>query len=196
MRRARNPFPGVTRIVDRHGKVRWRFRMKGAASCYIPGEYGSVEFRAAYENALQGTVRGAAVSRSAHGTIDWLIEHYKRSPKWAKLAPISQRNLGNELDQFSREYGRKHVAGLRTEHVEAILAKKGTERPAAANRLLKLIRRLCRFAIRKQLIATDPTIGVERYPKNPTASMSGPRRRSPSSSATMGSSQRRCWPYG
>ena len=164
--RARNPFPGVTRVIDRHGKVRWRFRMKGRPNRYLSGEYASAEFRAAYEQAVSGGASLPPISRAAYGTFDWLIEHYKRTPKWQKLAAISQRNLGNELDRFSREHGTKRITTLRLEHVEAIVAKKSST-PAAANRLLKLLRRLARFAIKKRVIQVDPTVGVERYTENP-----------------------------
>lgn len=51
MRRRNDPFPGVTRAVDRHGKPRWRFQ-RSRFSAHLPGVYGSVEFRAAYEAAL------------------------------------------------------------------------------------------------------------------------------------------------
>ena len=53
-RRSKNPFPGVSRVVDRHGKPRWRFRLKGLPSAYLNAEYGSAAFRAAYELALKG----------------------------------------------------------------------------------------------------------------------------------------------
>ncbi len=39
-----HPYPGVTRVKDRHGKIRWRFRKKGCSECYIKGAYGSKEF--------------------------------------------------------------------------------------------------------------------------------------------------------
>jgi hypothetical protein len=135
-------------MVDRHGKVRWRFRMK-AADVYLPGAYASAEFRAAYEAARSsGATASEAASRNEHGTFNWLIEHYKRTPKWQKLAAISQKNLGNEFDRFSREYGTRLIATLRHEHVEAIIAKKAAT-PAAANRLLKLVRRLARVRDQK-----------------------------------------------
>jgi len=165
-RRAQNPFPGVNRVFDRHGKPRWRFRMKGKPSAYIPGEYGSEEFRAAYFAAAKGDPAEASVRQHQHGTFDWLIEHYKRTPKWKKLAPISQKNLGNEFDRFSAEYGTRRLSTLRTEHVEAIIAKKA-DTPAGANRLLKLLRRLTRFGVRRGLRTDDPTVGVERYKENP-----------------------------
>ncbi|WP_206523238.1 MULTISPECIES: tyrosine-type recombinase/integrase [unclassified Mesorhizobium] len=133
---------------------------------YLPGEYGSIEFRKAYEAALHGSRAAAMPSRHQYGTFDWLIEHYKRSPKWKKLRPISQYNLGKDFDRFSKAYGKRRVATLRTEHVEAIIGKKA-DTPSAANHLLKLLRRLCRFAMRKKLIAVDPTLDVERYAENP-----------------------------
>ncbi|BAB54742.1 hypothetical protein [Mesorhizobium japonicum] len=67
-RRAQNPFPGVTCVYDRHGKARWRFRMKGKASAYIPGEYGSEEFRAAYMLAAKGDPAETSGRHHDHGT--------------------------------------------------------------------------------------------------------------------------------
>jgi site-specific recombinase XerD len=58
------------------------------------------------------------------------------------------------------------VAGLKSQHVEAVLAKKAAT-PAAANKLLKLIKRLCRFAIRRGIISIDPTVDVDRFNENP-----------------------------
>lgn len=163
----KNPFPGVSRHVDRHGKVRWRIRKKGIPLAYLPGNYGSAEFRTAYEAAIVGEKRPAENSgRHVHGTFNWLIEEYRRSPTWLKLAPISRRNLLNELERFRTEHGEKSVAGLKIEHVEALVAKKAAT-PAAANRLLKLLRRLCRFAIKRRLIGVDPTMGVDRFAENP-----------------------------
>lgn len=163
----RNPFPGVSKNIDRHGKMRWRIRKKGVPQTYLPGEYGSAEFRAAYEAAVSGkSPNGERALRHAYGSFNWLIEQYRRTPTWEKLAPISRRNLLNELERFRIEHGDKSVAGLRLEHVEALIAKKATT-PAAANRLLKLLRRLCRFAIKRRLIGTDPTMGVDRFPENP-----------------------------
>lgn len=105
-------------------------------------------------------------SRFEHGTFDWLIEQYYRSPAWQKLARISQKNRRGEIENFRRSYGSFRVATLRPAHVEKIIAKMAAT-PSAANKRLKLLRLLCRFAIRKAVIRIDPTIGVERYAENP-----------------------------
>lgn len=166
-KRAKNPFPGVSRAPDRHGKVRWRLRLKKPhIDTYISGEYGSVEFRKAYEAALTGKTAMTKPSRFDHGTFDWLIEQYYRSPAWQKLASITQKNRRGEIESFRGSYGSFRVATLRPAHVEKIIAKMAAT-PSAANKRLKLVRLLCRFAIRKTIIRVDPTIGVERYAENP-----------------------------
>lgn len=167
MNRRRNPFPGVSRAPTRHGKVMWRFRKRGLPSCYLPGEYGSVEFRRAYEAALAGKLVEVEPSRKAkRGTFDWLIERYLASPKYLRMKPISQRNRKLEIERFRCDHGQRMFADLRGKHVEALMAKK-IETPAAANKLLKLIRLLCRFAIKNEWLDRDPTFGVERYAENP-----------------------------
>ncbi|MCB2056740.1 MAG: tyrosine-type recombinase/integrase [Novosphingobium sp.] len=163
----KNPYPGLTRVVDRHGKVRWRFRKKGLPSRYVTGEYGSKAFQAAYEAALKGEQhRGERHVGADYGTFEWLIRHYLRTPDWQKLRPTSRYPLSKELDRFRRAHGHRLVVDLRREHVEILIAEKAAT-PAAANKLLKLFRRLCRFAIRRNLIAADPTQGVSRYRTNP-----------------------------
>ena len=57
MIRRRNPFPGVTVVKDRHGKLRYRLRRtikSRKVDCYLPGVIGSTEFRAAYDEATEG----------------------------------------------------------------------------------------------------------------------------------------------
>lgn len=165
--RRRNPFPGVTVATDRHGKRRYRFRMKGRPECYIPGEYGSAEFRKAYEAAVASKPAIVDPTRLAErGSFDWLIERYLATPEFHKIGPIYKRNLSLEIERFRRDYGKCMIADLRSDHVEAIIGRKA-ETPAAANKLLKLIRRLCRYAVKRGWLDRDPTVGVKPYATNP-----------------------------
>lgn len=166
MRKRPNPFPGVTPAPDRHGKMRWRFRMKGRPGCYINEVYGSKEFELAYRAAVAAEIVVESPSReAAKGTFGWLIDEFTKTPTWSKLAPITRTNRWNDFERFRREYGTALVRDLRTDHVEKLLAKKAST-PSAANHLLKLVRLLCRFALKRKLISSDPTIGVEKYAEN------------------------------
>jgi len=96
MIRRKNPYPGVTRIVDRHGQTRFRFRSKGF-TCYLPGPYGSVAFRAAYDGAIDGT-KSPNRSTTPHGTLAWLVDQYLASPKYRNLSESRKRSIRGELD--------------------------------------------------------------------------------------------------
>lgn len=141
--RRRNPFPGVTRSPDRHGKVRWRFRRKGF-SCYLPGAYGSAEFRAAYEQALEGSSSPQPTERYARGTLAWLIVQYRNSPKYLDQAEASKRTLRGQLDWLMQTAGDLPFARFEARHVEALMAKK--DGPAAANRVKKNLSLLFNYA--------------------------------------------------
>lgn len=141
----KNPFPGVSRMCDRHGKVRWRFRQKGF-SCYLPGAYNSAEFRAAYEVALSGGKRSQK-SGVQRGTVSWLIEQYLSSPKYLDRAESSKRTLRRELDWLRDHAGDLPFIRIEPHHVEALMRRKAG--PAAANKVKKNLSMLFNYAARK-----------------------------------------------
>lgn len=163
MSRRGNPFPGVTRAPDRHGKVRWRLRLtiKGRRiDTYINHRYNSADFRAAYEEAINPP-EAAPKSAGALGTFDQVISHYRGSKRFAELARSTRYAKGKRLDQISRFIGPFRLGSLQPHHVENLMDRKGG--PDAANRLLKEIHELYEHARRRMgLAAADPTIGVER----------------------------------
>ena len=154
-----NPFPGVSRTIDRHGKVRWRFRRKGF-SCYLPGPYGSVEFRTAYEAALNEAKTPAPTARFPRASLGWVITHYLGSPRHAQKAAITRRTLLNELDWLRETAGHLPVAKFRGRHVEALMARKNG--PAAQNRVRKNLSMIFNYAIRLELMASNPVKATDR----------------------------------
>lgn len=154
----RNPFPGVGRATDRHGKVRWRFRRKGF-SAYLPGPYGSPDFRAAYEAAVEGA-RTPVQRRAQFGTLDWLITTYLESPRHANKAPSTRNTLRHELDWLREVAGDLPVSKFRGRHIEALMARKET--PAAKNRVRKNLSFLFNYAIHLEMILANPVKATER----------------------------------
>lgn len=163
--RRKNPFPGVTRSVDRHGKVRFRFRSKGVDT-YLPSAYASAEFRAAYEAALAGAKGKTNKSRAERGTIKWLAEQYMRSPRYQNRAEGSRRVLRRELDWLCSVAGDLPFARMKTHHVEALMAKKTG--PAAANKVKKNLSILFNYAIKKGFgITFNPARYADKWTENP-----------------------------
>jgi len=147
----RNPFPGVSRVTDRHGKVRWRFRRKGFTT-YLPGAYGSAEWRAAYEAAVAEVKTPAIIERNPHGTLAWLIESYLRSPRHKNKSDATRRVLSRELDWLRDQAGDLPVAGFRAKHVEALMGRK--DGPSAANKVRKNLSMLFTMRSRLRLMAS------------------------------------------
>lgn len=161
MARLKNPYPGVTRVTDRHGKIRWRFRRKGF-SCYIQGAYGSPEFRASYEAATNEARTPAPYSVAANGTLSWLIENYLRSPKHNNKSETTRRVLRRELDWLRTVAGDLPVTSFRVRHIEALMAKK--DGPAAANKVRKNLSLLFNYALKQEVegVAGNPARAADR----------------------------------
>lgn len=152
----RNPFPGVARVTDRHGKVRWRFRRKGF-SCYLPGPYASAAFRAAYEAALaEGPVKATA----PRGTLAWLIEAYTASSKFRDLALATRQTQRRQFDWLREVAGDLPFARFEVRHVEALMGKK--DGPHAANTVAKRLSTLFAYAHRLGLMTHNPARHAER----------------------------------
>lgn len=162
----RNPFPNLTRVTDRHGKTRWRYRRAGF-SAYIHGEYGSAEFRASYEAAVAQSYGGQAPkpTRAAHGTLAWLIEQYRGSMRFQNASVTWQRNLLRHFDWLREQAGDKPYARMEPRHVELLMARK--EGPAAANEVRKVVRLLYTFAsARLGYTGSNPAKGADRRKTN------------------------------
>ncbi|AUH34635.1 tyrosine-type recombinase/integrase [Paracoccus tegillarcae] len=164
----KNPFPGVTRAPDRHGKARWRLRrvVKGTTiDCYLPGPYGSAEFRAAYEAALEGARIEAP--RAKVGTLGWLVEHYLGSIRFKNLSDSRKRSLRGELDWLRREAGPLPFARFEVAHVEALMGRKAG--PTAANTVKKNLSLLFNYAIKNgfQGMQHNPARHADRMKENP-----------------------------
>ena len=137
----RNPFPGVGNQpeTDRHGVRRWRLRriVNGVKIvAQLPGAYGSVEFRAAYDAAHEGAkVQGA---KAPLGTIAALIEGYLATPGFLKLKASTRRGKRLRLDRIRRNIGTVAWRDLERSHVEKIMDRlEANGGPHAANRFRK-----------------------------------------------------------
>ena len=163
MKRRKNPFPGVNTVEDRHGKLRHRLRRKiqgRTIDTYLPGPYGSPEFRAAYEQAVEG-VRGATL-RVKPGTIRSLVAAYYEAPVFRNLSVATPRDKRWRLEWICKAIGEGRYAEMQPRHVEALMAKKGG--PAAANRLRRDLSQLFRFAAKRfGYKGQNPATLADRY---------------------------------
>ncbi len=154
-------LPFVHRFRDRHGKLRFYFRRAGYKRVALPGLPGSREFMEAYQAALNGQPLPIAAAHTAPGSMGALAASWFLSAEWKQLGPASQRNYRRIVERFLAEHGAKPLAKLEPRHIREIVSAKA-ETPAAANRLLSILRLMLRHAVDHGLSADDPSVGVRR----------------------------------
>lgn len=145
-------------------KMRIYYRRAGKPKIALREPIYSEEFWIDYRKAEAGEVvqHGAGTSKTIPGTINSLIVKYYASADFLDLAPATQRNYKSVLEPFRTEHGNKPLAGLRREHLNAILNKRALTSTAQAKNLGKRLSTLFKFALDFGQIKENPMVGVKR----------------------------------
>lgn len=156
-------FPGATPYKDRHGRRRWRFR-KGGFSAELGKDYGSEEFVARYEAALEGhRTRGLiGADRTVPGSVSALVASWYRSPEFLGLADSTKRVYRGIIEPFREEHGDKPVRMMQRRHVMGILAEKA-DAPTAANNLRKRLIQILDHAVSQDWRPDNPARATKPY---------------------------------
>lgn len=173
---AKVDLPHLKRMTDRHGKKRVYFKRRGYKLIPLPAEENTDAFLDAYRAALDGvaaTPKAIGADRVKPGTLAALIVLYLQSPEWAALAASTKAATRRILERLRVDHGHRPVVTMQIEQVRA-LVRKHADKPAAANRLLKLLRALLRLAVDAGWRRDDPTRDVRpiRYRTNEIATWS------------------------
>jgi len=165
--------PNVTRMIDRHGKLRYRFRRKGYKAAYLPGGPGDPLFHARYaEIASQGPLEHNSPQsprKVAERSLDDLLARMKHSPKWLKKgsatkhgqAMVYQRFM-DRIDSKGRRYGERPVSAVTFGWLDRIFGEMH-ETPGAANDLRKKLSALLNYAIPLGWIRENPVKHTTRF---------------------------------
>lgn len=151
-------LPYVQRFKDRHGKVRHYFRKPGCKRVALP-DPADPAFMEAYQRAAEEK-RTAGENKYKPGSIWSLIAAYYECSAFTDLKPQTQHVYRNVLDRFRKEYGDLPANRLDAENIKRILDKK-SKTPGAARNLLKRLRGVYAFAVDRNHVRSDPTVGVK-----------------------------------
>lgn len=157
----RSKLPNVQQFVDRNGKLRHYFRKPGFPRVALPGVYGSPEFVAAYQSALEGKPEPIGASRTIPGSVNALIVSYYESGAFQALKPLTARTYRNIIERIREEHGNKSVSKMEARHVRKIMDAKAST-PDAANRVLGMISLLMDRAVAMGLRPDNPCVGIKR----------------------------------
>lgn len=155
--------PFVERWRDRHGKMRYYFRIGKGARTRLP-DYGAPSFEGEYKAALAGDIQPTRerYTPAAQGTIGALIVSYKKSAAYVGLRDTSKKGYSSRLEYVRTEHGHRSVSGLTRERIITGILQPLADRPGAAHDTLKKLRILIRHAIDLGWLKHDPSIGIKR----------------------------------
>ncbi|WP_291733737.1 site-specific integrase [Leisingera sp. F5] len=155
----------VVEDTDRHGNVRLYYRRHGRKT-RLRGPIGSPEFLADYrrvaasQDASKDTATKAA--RVLPRSIRWLCVQYYKSAMFKELDPRTQKVRRSILERFcqNKNDGDKPFTLLLPRHIRS-RRDEMTDRPEAANSMVKALRQLYRFALRYDHHEDNPAEKVE-----------------------------------
>jgi integrase len=116
------------------------------------------DFKTAYAAALSGAAR--PVNRAQSGTLEWLIEAYKRSAHWANLKPSTRRMRENILRRAAQDAGKVPFVAIKRQHINAAIDKRP---PHAGNTFRKVMSQLFAWAVSVDLVPSNPVEGATRH---------------------------------
>lgn len=150
------------------GKTYWYFRRKGFPDVPLPGQPGTQEFRAAYEKAFSAQAPTVGSEINIPGSITALFVSYRQSREFGELRPQSKITYTGIMERFAAKHGHRPAATLTGEKMAELMQRMDAT-PAAANGLLKVMRVIMQYAVRKGILKTNPLRHVERmkYVKKP-----------------------------
>src|SRR5262245_6834469 len=105
--------PRLWRVRTRHGRMVWYVcTQRGGKRIRINHEYGTPEFEAAYQEALNGVAPDAPRSKATAGSLAWLIERYRGTTDWAGLSPATRRQRENIFKQVAETAGKSPYSAI------------------------------------------------------------------------------------
>ena len=155
----------VVEDVDRHGNVRIYFRRRGQKKVRLPGLPGSQEFMDAYQLALVGAPSektGDNSNKTRRGSLKELCEAYYVTSEFRRLDDRTKRVRRNILDDLCRRHGAKPASRMEPRHVRQLRDEK-TDRPEAANAVVKALRQVFAAGVSNDFVSTNPAREVPYF---------------------------------
>lgn len=161
--------PGCVEDTDRHGNVRIYYRAKGTKKVRLRGTPWTLEFMAAYEDAM-GEAPKPAKSGIGVGTWRWLCtKYFAECADYKRLDPrtrhvrrlILEATFEEPIAPGSpRSFGDMPLSKMTADAVEVLRDRK-LEFPEAANARVKAIRQVLKFGVRRKFVSFNPSRDVE-----------------------------------
>lgn len=163
MKKPADKYPQAKSYRDRHGKRRWRFRVKGFTA-ELSTDYDSDEFRRRYQDAEnRSKAKGnIGVVRTIAGSLDDLVTQFYKL-HFPTIQENTRADYRSVIEPLRLKHGKKRVAHMKVRHILALKAEMSST-PVQANKMLKHLSQMMDLAVQMEWIAANPVHGVKKYP--------------------------------
>ena len=147
--------PHLHREINRHGTVVWFVRFGKGPRIRIRGVYGTPEFDAAYQAAINGDLPRPA-GKATKGSLEWLWLLYRQTDAWTDLSVATRRQRENIMHGVLKTGGNQPLSKITGKAIKAgIDRRKGH----AGRHFLDTMKGLFKWAADAEHVNADPTIG-------------------------------------
>jgi integrase len=147
--------PHLHKETNRHGNTVWYVRDGKGPRIRVKAIYGTPEFDAAYQAALNGE-SPRATTKAAKGSLEWLWMLYRQTNAWTDLSMATRRQRENIMRGVLKTGGDKPLS-----NITGAAIKHGIDRrkPFAARHFVDTMRGLYKWAVAAEHVTSDPTAG-------------------------------------
>ena len=162
MKKKSDKYPHAKTYRDRHGKARWRYRVKGFTA-ELGTEFDSDEFKRRYQAAEDGTKAKGQIGagRTLPGSFDDLVSHFYKL-HFPTIQENTRADYRSVIEPLRIKYGKNRVSHLKVKHVMGIKADLHLT-PTQANKTLKRLSQMMDLAVQMEWVAANPVKGVKKY---------------------------------
>jgi integrase len=154
--------PYLQRERTRHGKWVWYVRMnRNSPRIRIHADYGSADFMAEYQAAVHGNPKPSHSLKVQIGTLEWLVQQWKKSSDWHLTKEATQRQRDNIMSRVLAVHANLQIGKI-TSNVMLRAREDRMATPAAANNFINTFRALFRWGMEAH---------PEKVKENPAASV-------------------------
>lgn len=161
--------PYLLREKTRHGKMVWYVRApddKGRGKrIRLTAPFDSKEFMVQYKDALEGRAPGP--SKTARGSLKWLIETYMASREWNKLAPESRKQMSYQFSRMVEKGGREKIIHIKKSDVLRSRDDRAHV-PSDANKFIRASKLIFEYALARDYIPSNPAQGIPKLATSET----------------------------
>jgi hypothetical protein len=104
-------LPYLHRQTTRHGKTAWYVRIGKGHRVRLRTAYGSPEFAAEYQAAIDGKLPTGRATVAA-GTLAWAVAQYRLSSRWGALSPATRKQRENIFRSMLETAGKEPLARI------------------------------------------------------------------------------------